>query len=364
MIRELFREAAAAARSQPVASVLTLLIIIGMVLTVMLTTGRTVGAEQRVLGSIDAAGTRSITVRAETDAGVTASVMERIAVIDGIEWAGAFSIAMDATNTAIPDGTRVPVRFMYGPAVNTLGIPAHSPDPGSLAYASQTALDQLGIVDAAGSITLVRGDSYGVVGILTTPEYLTSLEPLVVIPQPQASGQEPVNLLIVIASRPDLVAPVSDAILSVLAAEDPQKVTVQTSEGLAELRALIEGQLGTFSRGLVLAILALTGTLVAVLLYGLVMLRRKDYGRRRALGATRALIIGLLLVQTALLALVGIAIGTASATITLLITKDPLPGIAFTTALAILTLTVAVLAAIIPALVASRREPIRELRVP
>ena len=196
------------------------------------------------------------------------------------------------------------------------------------------------------------------------PDFLTGFEPLVLVPQPNATGTEPINIIVVIAERPDLVAPVAAATLSVLAADDPTKVTVQTSAALAELRALIEGQLGSFSRGLVLALLGLTGALVAILLYGLVMMRRKDFGRRRALGATRSYIVALLLTQTALLALAGIAIGTIGSVIALIAFGDPLPGLAFTTALAILTLVTALIAALVPALAASRREPIRELRVP
>ncbi len=196
------------------------------------------------------------------------------------------------------------------------------------------------------------------------PDFLTGFEPLALVPQPNATGTEPINVIVVIAERPDLVAPVSAAVLSVLAADDATKITVQTSAALAELRALIEGQLGSFSRGLVLALLGLTGALVAILLYGLVMMRRKDFGRRRALGATRSYIVTLLLAQTALLAIAGIIIGTIGSVIALLAFGDPLPGLAFTAALAILTLVTALIAALVPALVASRREPIRELRVP
>lgn len=358
------REAGASAKSQPVASVVTVLMIIGMVLTVMLTTGRTVGAEQQVLGSIDSAGTRSITVRAEEGAGITSSVLDRVANIDGIEWAGGFSSAIDATNATVPDGTRVPVRYAYGSQLDRLDVPATSPVPGGLAYASDKALDELGLPDQAGGITLTTGLSYGVGGRITVPDYLAGFEPVVVIPQPEPTGDEPVNVLVVIAETPELVSPVSKAVLSVLAAEDASKVTVQTSEALAQLRGLIQTQLGSFSRGLVLAVLALTGTLVAILLYGLVMMRRKDFGRRRALGATRSLIIGLLLAQTGILAAIGIAVGLAASAAILLASGDPLPGAAFSGALAVLTLVTALVAALIPAIVASRRDPLRELRVP
>ena len=50
--------------------------------------------------------------------------------------------------------------------------------------------------------------------------------------------------------------------------------------------------------------------------------------------------------------------------VVLLASEDPLPGVSFTLALCVLTLATALLSAILPAVVASRREPIRELRVP
>lgn len=364
MIGTVIREAGAAARSQPVASVVTVLMVVGMVLTVMLTTGRTVGAEQQVLSSIDSAGTRSITIRAEQGAGITSSVLERIAGIKGIEWAGGFSAAVDATNADVPDGTRVPTRYAYGTQMDHLGVPTSSAVPGGLAWASETALEQLGLPDGAGGITLTTGASYGIGGRIAVPDYLAGLEPVVLIPQPDAAGEEPVSLLVVIAETPELVAPVSKAVLSVMAADDPSKVTVQTSEALAQLRGLIEGQLGSFSRGLVVVVLGLTGALVAVLLYGLVMMRRKDFGRRRALGATQGLIISLLLIQTAILTMAGIAIGAVTAAVILAAGRDPWPGTAFTVALGTLTLVTTLVAALVPAIVASRRDPLRELRVP
>lgn len=364
MIGRVLREAAAAARSQPVASVVTILMVAGMIFAVMLTTGRTVGAEQQVLRSIDSAGTRSITVRADADAGLTSGVLDRIASIEGIEWSAALSSATDSTNAAIPDGTRVPVRLIYGDHLGQLGIPDASPLPGELAWASDTALDQLGMPEHSGGITLTTGVSYGVAGSIEVPDFLRELEPVAFVPQTDTTGDEPIGVLIVIARTPELVAPVSEAVLSVLAADDPTKVSVHTSEALARLRGLIEGQLGNFSRELVLALLTLTAALVAVLLYGLVMMRRKDFGRRRALGASRGLIVGLLLAQTGLLALGGILLGLLASSITLLVAEDPWPGASFTGALTILTLLTSLVAALVPATLASRREPIRELRVP
>ncbi|WP_246159845.1 ABC transporter permease [Microbacterium rhizomatis] len=346
------------------ASAITVLVLVGMVLTVMLTTGRTVGAEQRVLGTIDDAGTRAIQVRAEGDAGLTAEVLDRIARIEGIEWAAAFSAATDATNTAVPDGRRVPSRLAYGTDLERIGVPGAPALSGTAAYASPRALDQLGLPDVAGSVTTTAGIDYAVVGRVATPEFLSGLEPLLIVPQAEANSAAPVTLMVVIAQRPDLVTPVSAAVLSVLAVDDPAKISVQTSEALAQLRTLVQSQLETFSRGLVLVMLAATAVFVSVILYGLVMMRRKDFGRRRALGASRGLIIALLLTQTTVLAAIGIAVGLTASVIALLATRDPLPGFGFTAGLTLLALFSAVLAALLPAVIASRREPIRELRVP
>ncbi len=358
------REAAASARSQPVASVLTILMVAGMILAVLLTTGRTVGAAREVISSIDDAGTRSIVIRADDSAGITSDVLDRIDTIEGIEWDGAFSAAIDATNTLVTDGTRVPVRYAYGDDLAQLGIAAVSPLPGQVGYGSSQALTELGLVDGVGSITVTNGLSYTIAGRIDTPDYLQDLEPLVLIPRPDATGTESVNLIVVIARSPALVASVADAVTSVLAATDSTKVAVETSETLAQIRQLVQGQLGTFSHGLVLAILALTSVLVAVLLYGLVTMRRKDFGRRRALGASRSFIVTLLLTQTALLALTGTIAGTTAGAAVIVFSGDPLPGADFIAAVAFLGVLTSLLAALVPAVIASRKEPIRELRVP
>jgi len=357
------REAFAAAWSSPIASVATVIMVAGLCVTVLLTTGRTVGAEQAVLGSIDSAGTRAIVVRADASAGLTSSVMGRLSTLDGVEWSGAFGPAHDVTNAAVPDGTKVAARFAYGAHLTAIGIPESSALPGSTAWGTSLALGMLGLPDDAGAVITQTGADYTVAGRIELPDWLTFFEPALFVPRPQADA-EPVAVLVVIAERPDLVSAVSAAVQSVLAVDDPSKITITTSETLAQLRALVQGQLGAFGRGLVLLILAVSGLLVAAILTGLVTLRRKDFGRRRALGATRGLIVGILLTQTLALAILGAALGTGIATAVLAFSGDPLPGIAFTVSIGILAIAVSVIAALIPALVAARRDPIRELRVP
>jgi putative ABC transport system permease protein len=349
----------------------SIVIVAGMCVSVLLTTGRTVGAEDSVLASIDSAGTRSIVVRADPEAGLDPGVLDRLKTLDGVEAAVAFGPATDTRNTAFDGGTPVPVRQVWGIDHSGLGLPA-SADPartpdgigaGTRAWASPRALDELGMLYPAGGITSGDGRDFAVVGQVSVPDYLGFLEPVVVAPQPR-DGAGSVGVLVVIAERPALVAPVAEAVQSLLSVDDPETVTISTNEDLAALRGLIEGQLGTFGRELVLIIFGISAVFVASILYGFTMLRRKDYGRRRALGASRPLIIGLILLQMLLLATLGAALGSIGAVTALAATGAPVPGWDFITAVAVLACAVAVAAAAVPAVIASRRDPIRELRVP
>lgn len=357
------REALASACAAPVASIIVIVMLAGMCAAVVLTSGRTVGAQEAVLGSIDSAGTRSIVIRAEDAAGLDSSVLDRIEYLDGIEWAGAFGPAIDARNAAFEEGLRVPLRLAYGSDWAALGLPEPLRRDDDIAYSSNLALTQLGMTHPVGSITTSNGRGYAIAGRIAVPDALRFLEPAVIAPRPVTATSR-ISILVVIADRPDLVAPVAEAVTSVLAAEDPTRITVETSEDLASLRALIEGQLGLFGRSLTIGILALTGVLTAAILYGLITMRRKDFGRRRALGASQPLIVVLLLTQTGLLASAGALLGTAAALITLHVTEDPLPGVSYTLGVAVLAVVVALVAALVPAFAASRRQPLAELRVP
>lgn len=357
------KEGYASARSQPAASLITLVMVIGMIFAVMLTTGRTVGAEQEVVSLLDSRGTRSIVIHAEPEAGLTTDVLHRLRHIDGIEWAGGLSAVVDAHNAHIDDGVPVPVRFTYAETHDALGLPTTSVSGDMFAYASPQAANLLGLADGNGGITLSDGQDLSVVGELAATDVLEDFTPLVIVPNTPDTHAD-ISTLVVIVDTPQLLKPVSRAVMAVVAVDDPTLLTVTTSEALAELRGVIQNQLGSFSRGLVFGLIGTMGVLLTVLLYGLVMLRRKDFGRRRALGATRTFIVGLLLIQTGILSTIGIATGVAGSLIVLTALGDPLPGLKFIVALSTLTLITSLTAASIPAIIASRRQPIRELRVP
>jgi putative ABC transport system permease protein len=359
----LVREAFSSALSQPVASLTTIAIVAGMCLTVLLTSGKTAGAEEAVVQTFDTAGTRSIVIQASPDAGLTSSVVERLSSIGGIEWVGAFGPATDVRTGAIPGSTKVPLRAVYSHQLEYINIAKVSAAP-ELAIGSRQSLEKLRLPDGVGFVTdAATGRDYSVVGEFAPPEFLSFLEPLLLSPV-AIDGDQPVAAVVIVAARPDLVQSVSVAAQSVIAADDPTKISITTSEKLASLRTIVKEQLGGFGYSLVVLIFVLTGFLVGTVLYALVMLRRRDFGRRRALGASRGLITGLLLIQTTLLSTCGAIAGSVAAFAIQLANTEPMPSLSYFVATALLSCAAATTAAIVPALIASTRDPLKELRVP
>ena len=355
------REAVASLRGQAVSTILTFLVVAGMITAVLLTSGRSIAAEQQVLSSIDQAGSRSITVRAEPDSGVTTAFLDRVASIQGVSWVGAFSQIIDGHNSDLASAPSVPLRRLYTSDPTAVGLPERPLE--QTAYASPSALRLLGMPYGSGAISLTTGETIGVVPAATEVPFLVDFEPLVLMPA-TFTGEERVSVVVVIAERPGLVAPLTEVVGSLLSPDNPDKVAITTSRALAELRAIIETQLATFSRGLVLVLVAAASIVIGALQAGLVILRRKDFGRRRALGASRSLIVTLVLLQTLIVTLAGVAGGVGAAYALLFASGDSQPGWTFVGAVTLLTMTAALLTSLVPAVLASRREPVRELRIP
>ena len=355
-MRALLREGWYSAWSQPVASVLTLVMVAGMCVAVLATTGRTAAAERAALSQIDAAGTRTVTVRASEESGLDASVIERVMRITQVESVAAFGPLFDVCNSAVEGAPRVAVRPVYS------GI--ETPGGQGRVYASQAGAQALGLLDGVGDVVTDGGAHLTVAGgDVEVPEHLRELEPLVVQPADTGPGA-PVAMLVVLAREPAQVRAVADTVAGLLGASDPQSVTIETSERLAVVRDAVQGELGTYGRETVLGILGVAGLLVAANLFGLVHMRRKDFGRRRALGASQGLVVALLLVQTGTLAVIGAVVGVLGSVTVLAASGLPVPSATFTAAVAVAAVLTAVVAAVLPAVVAARRDPLHELRVP
>jgi len=360
----LLAEAGRVARSQPVSSTITLIIVGAVVGVILATTGQTVQAENAVLSRIDEAGTRSIVVSdTEGRAGLDPGVVDRIGGLSGVEWVVGLGPAADVRAVGLPGGEAVAVRVLYGTLPPPITASEWDRAPGT-ALAGPDAQNSLGLRVPAGGLEGADGTALAVVGGFQAAEPLDFLNrSLLTAPNPAAP--DPVLRSIhLLAHRPDQVAALADAVAEVLGPADPTSVAIQTSATLADIRAAVQGELGTYNRRLVLLVLGVGLTLAALNTYAAVSTRRRELGRRRALGANRGTIIGLITLQTALTGLAGAALGAAVGAGVVWRLTDQTPGLSFTAAVALLALLAATVAALPPAIHAARRDPVTALRIP
>lgn len=363
--RALAGESFASMVAYKAASVLSVVIVAGMCLIVLLTTGKSEGMRTALTDSLDSAGARTLVFSTSNGTTFDVQAINALAGLNTIAELTAVGTANDVQ--AITGGTKLPIRALYTDTPNALGLGVLPEHPTALTrsvvYMSETAGTTIGAVDGTIAVETGAGAAYSAATGLHVPDALTFLEPLAVVPRPLAEAAN-ATAVVVTATGAASVAPLAKAAAGILAGDNPQGLRVATSQQLADLAELLDGQFGTFQKSMVAGAMALSAVLVAAIQAGLMMIKRKDYGRRRALGASRSLIMALILGQAALVSTAGIILGTLAAVLYLAATGAPVPGPAYLTAVALLTLFTCLAASILPATGAAWRDPIKELRVP
>ena len=366
-VSDFIREATVAVAAQRVFAVLTLLVVAGSTFIILVTAGRSAAAQDAVLGRIDAQGTRTIVVQAKgTQTGITTQTVDQLARLASVEAVVGFGPVTDATAAALPDGSKVGIRTAYG----TLdGQPLLQPEQAGVApvaWTSPASATVLGLPQGRGSLRIVNGPELLVGKSLNVPTYLSGFEPLTVIPATRNSSADPAALatIVVLARTPQQVDALTSAVRGLLVDVPPDGASVETSSAMAQLRDAVGGELTKQSRGIVLGLLGAATAATFLNVWGMVLMRRKDFGRRRALGATRLTIVVLIVTQVLLVAIIGAAVGAVGGNLWLARSGGQHPSWPYTVAVAIALVAAAAAAAAVPAGFAARRDPIRELRVP
>lgn len=363
--RALVRESFASMVAYKAASILSVIIVAGMCVIVLLTAGKSEGMRTALTDSLDSAGARTLVFSSSSGLPFDAQTIDALAGLENISGLTAVGPANDVQ--AIDGGTKLPLRSLYTNTPEQLGLSTFPTDTSELgnavAYLSQQAGKVIGAVDGTIAVETSAGTSYsGAVG-LRVPDALTFLEPLAVVPRPLAEAHN-ATAVVVTATDVASVAPLTKIVSGILAGDNPKDLRVTTSQQLADLAELLNGQFGAFEKSMVAGAMALSAVLVAAIQAGLMMIKRKDYGRRRALGASRGLVMSLILSQAALVSLAGIMAGSLGAVAFLASTSSPIPTPGYLAAVALLTLITCLMASILPAIGAAYRDPIKELRVP
>ncbi len=365
-VRDLARDAVDGARAGRTTT-LTLTVVLAVVcFAVLVTTGQSAASEARIVEQIDSAGTRLIALSDDGGkAGIQATAPDRLAGLSDVTWAFGLGDAVDMTNPALSDG-RAASRSVVGDLPTDFAIiQGRPPRPGeAIAGTGVTAALHLG--PGLGTIQPIAApgeDPVPVVGVFEATGPLAHLDDVILI----AAAPEDAETLRYVYIMADDVA-VIDRLEAVLRtsspALDPSALTVETPAGAIALRDVIAGRLGATSRQLMAVVMGVGAAIVAVTMASATASRRRDFGRRRALGATRSALVATTLAQSSLGALAGIALGTTAGVATLAATTGSLPSWRFVAGVAGLALLLTLTTATPIAAHAAHRDPLRILRVP
>lgn len=347
-------ESVRVARSNLVVATLVALLAFAAPAISLAVTGLDIEAQRTLLGSLDAIGTRTMSVVATQGADIPAASVDRVARLSGVAWVvglGPTSDVRDRGGVGGPTPMRQ-VRQVRAP------IDVSAPDTGAWVSAESARRAGLG-----GAWSVLDPGGLAVSGWFRAREPLQALNAFVLVPRDDGD-ETGLERLIVSVTDVSQVEAVASAVRDLIGTEAGAGVTIDRSPELLAAREAVQDQVAANDRLLVLVILAATVALAGVVVLFGVLAARRDLGRRRALGATRPQLTVLVVLQTLWPALVGAAMGALVGWGYASLKAGYAIDWQFAAAVGVLTVIALGAAATLPALVAATRDPLRVLRVP
>lgn len=334
-----------------------LLIMLAAVGFVSLTLQRESTVARAELAGVLASPTASLVrIKAyDSDTSISPAQVSGLAAVDGVAAVIGLSAPTTATSAYLPD-TAVVVRYYVG---QLPGL--HQAVGCRQAVAPVSAAHTLRFNQGVGSID-TDGSLIEVVANAALPDELAFLEGSVLV---RECGQAAaLKELTIMATGPDRIDQVTAVALRLFPADQRSHLTVTSeSDRLATAARIVQS--ADLSAGRLMTLVALAGTLLTTLLLSAAVVnRRRDFGRRRAIGASAeynfALILGeSLLITIAAMALTGLLYAGYA-----VISHTAAISVSVTIGQALMTLSGASLGAAIPAGLAARRDPLKEIRIP
>lgn len=349
------------AGSQPVLSLALTIISAGVVLVTLSTTGQTVGAERAVLARFDDAGTRAIQlVDNRAVPLVDHDELSAITRLDAVSWAIGLGPIEDVRPAGLPGADAVPARRLVGDSPD---LDYRQPDTAdTVALVGAASQRALGLVAAAGVVESVTARQYPVGGSFTATGALSDLAgSVLLVGGDPSTGLRRVTIEVTDAGS---VQPVADALRALVGPPGPDGVEIEVSADLVLARDVVRGEFAGYGRGILTQALASGLALMIVAVLAGVNARRRDFGRRRALGASRGQLFGIVIAQSLWSSVPGVVVGAAVGSLAVRWLAGTWPGWQFPVAVALLTTMSAAAAAAVPAAVAAWRDPVSALRVP
>lgn len=359
--KALVSEALRAARAAKVSSLLVALVLAATCFITLATVGKTAAHQASLLQRFDSAGAREISV-INTGAQPLGSTTNLAAINNlahvrravQLRWIGdVHSMAVGGTEPA----SLAEMRGEFSELVTLQQ--GRWPRHGEAIIGSE-AQARLRFDQPSGAVQSGVGEQLPVVGSFHATAPFTVLNSAVITP---AAAEANLSELRLEVDQMTQVNATLEAVTAILAPIDRQSVRIESGRSIVDEAFALHQFNAEQARSLLLLILTAGAAFVAMVVFADVLVRRNDLGRRRALGATRATLIMLVVVRNVIAGSLGALLGSLGGVVftTLSGARPPWP---FVLAVAILALLAALIASIPPAIYAATRDPVRVLRTP
>lgn len=353
----LVAESVRIAASMPVMSALLGLASGFIVASSIVTLGDTIVTERSILADFENEATRAIYIDDVNSAsGFPQKAVNRLANISGVEWVVALGVPFDVHVPHLDSGEKVPARAVIG---EPPGI-AFSPTDRPGAFVSEKAARRLGLISPAGSLESPEGVTLGIAGTFNAKGVLQEFDSGVLI---RTSTPTPIRRLILSAKYPEQVTNIAALAIDSMGRQR-HDVEVTTSMSIVAAGEVVRGKIGEANRRFVLTTLGIGVILGAVVSFVSVSLRRRDFGRRRALGATRLQLISVVIVAAGIAVITGAVAGSTITLAWFRYANRPIPPLDFILSTMYVTTLLLITSTAIPASFAAFRDPVTALRVP
>ncbi|MCD4557973.1 ABC transporter permease [Schaalia sp. lx-100] len=358
------RELCAVIRSAALTSIIMGLIICGASSFLILTAGKTATSQEKILSQLNSPTMRTLTILGEKASGFDTGLigaLDQYSVIESVIGMGPIHDYVSAVNPASP---KVPGRTLYTTSAYALHVPAAPKNFPTSAISSPKALATIGVSTRSATVREEKtGEEINVIDTKELPEVLKIYEPIILIPR-NIEEKQPLSMISVTARTLEDIGSVEKILQQHLAGIPRSQVKIQLPDNISPLKKAITGELIASNRGILLATFIACVTATHIIVWTVVLLRRKDYGRRRALGASRSLIVTLTVMHACFIAMLSASSGVLLTQLWLWFTHNSLPPLSFLGATITALTFMSTLGAFVPATWAAHRDPLMELRTP
>lgn len=356
--RALAAESARVASAARVVSAVVATLAFAVPLAMTGVTGLNIEGQAAILAAVDSAGARTITIVSSAQGPVLPSTaVDRIASLSGVAWVVGLGPVSDVRNGlgAGPAPLRA-IRSIRAP----LSFGARGAGGGLPGiYVSQTSANRLGLAGAYGAID---PGAIPIVGWFRAADPLGALDAFVLLP----SRDDGMLLDRIIVSVDDVgwVDLTTANIRALVGADAASQSVIAGSPQLLAARAAVGDEISRRDRLLVLVLLGAAMILACLVVFAGAIGGRRDFGRRRALGATQGQLTLLVMLGTLWPALAGVTAGTLSGWAYLGSQLGHAADPRFPVAVGVLVVLALTVVSALPAAYAATRDPLRVLRVP